>query len=405
MIRFSAIVLVGLFAVIGYWFTDTVRARTVSEIFDTLINGDPVLDQTVFENRALNRANQRRAAVGLAPLEKDPEIQQALDRFAAGHERLAELDLQRLFPFLQREFPSAQFLSATVLLNPLEEALVEGVSDWSDVIDPDHVSLSTLVFRDGWRKGCLAVLSRRLPAFDLEKANREGGRFIQRCPHSDGFHSIVLNRQSETVILACPDCQRPYDVLAADATGAFHRACDFLEGFSIPGASRPAATDDDRFQLMTHLWSQVLRHCRYEHDRTGLDVDEAWKRPSQTWRDASGDCEDTSLLLADALNAVGIEARVAIGWNRHIGQHAWCVARIGSRQWVLESTLSPEEGETPVPRPVAEVGDEYQPEQLFDRRFLYFRVAGEERSGCDDYWSDSHWDRLPGDRQVRENGS
>ncbi|MCB1229379.1 MAG: hypothetical protein KDN19_03895 [Verrucomicrobiae bacterium] len=395
MIRFAAIVIVLIFAVIGYWFADPARAKNVAGVFDNLINQTADIEQDVFEFQALEAINERRQQLNLAALSTAPEIQDALARFGASQRNLADTRLKDLFANLQSEFPGAQYLSATVLLDPRDDGLFKSIAKWEDAGNPQYATLSTLAFRDGLRKGCIAVLARQLPPFDLEAANREGGRFFQRCPHCGSAHAVMLDRKSQTLILACPDCQKPYDVLAADTHEQFRRATDFLEGFRLPGiASTPTPNEDS----MLAIWSAVLRHCRYEYDNTSMKRGEAWKKPSETWKDAAGDCEDTSILLADALASAGIESRVAVGWNIHIGQHAWCVAKIGNQQWVLESTLQLKADQTPELRTVADAAEEYQPEQLFDRQHLYFRNDGKERAGCDDYWADSRWETMSVDR-------
>jgi len=331
--------------------------------------------------------------LNLATLREDPEIHDALARFGASHNQLASAELEPLFASLQRQFPGAQYLSATVLLDPRDSGLHSGLAKWADAGSPQYESLSTLAFRDGLRQGCIAVLSRRLPPFDLEAANRDGGRYFQTCPHCDSPHAIQLDRESQTVILACPECQKPYDVLAADTEGRFRRASDYFEGFLLPVAPKPGLVAPE--SLMIAIWSTILNHCEYEYDHKGTDQGEAWKFPSRTWSDAKGDCEDTSLLLADALISAGIEARVAVGWNIHIGQHAWCVARTtDGRQWILESTLRLKPGQNPVPVPVEKGAEEYQPEQLVGPGQLHIRHDGKGRAGCADYWSGEFWETL-----------
>ena len=64
MHRLSASILTGLFVVIGYWFSDTARARTISNIFDSLINGSAPTDQMAFERQSLSAVNARRAEIG-----------------------------------------------------------------------------------------------------------------------------------------------------------------------------------------------------------------------------------------------------------------------------------------------------------------------------------------------------
>lgn len=392
MNRLSALCLCGIFGIVGYWFVDDTRAMTVASIFRNLVAGNTEIDQDHFQQAALREVNARRSEQNLAALKADPQIHEALSRFGATQNQLASAELEPLFATLQRQFPGAQYLSATVLLDPSDTGLQSSLAEWDDAGNPQYESLSTLAFRDGLRQGCIAVLSRRLPPFDLEAANRDGGRYFQTCPHCQKAHAIQLDRAAQTVILACPDCKKPYDVLAADPDGVFRRATEYFEGFELPvPVSPPSQLPVDR---MIAIWAAVLTHCDYEYDHKGSDKGEAWKLPSRTWSDGRGDCEDSSLLLADALNSAGIEARVAVGWNIHIGQHAWCVARAGGRQWILESTLRLKPGQQPKPVAVADGADEYQPEQLIEPGRLHFRLDGRVRAGCPDYWSPDHWGTL-----------
>lgn len=393
MLRFAAIGVVSLCAVLVYWFSDSARARTVTKVFDTLINGEAEIDQTAFQALSLETVNARRAELGLRKLTPAPEIQDELARYIATHSRSAELQLDPLFRTLQEQFPAAQFLSATVQLNPSEPGLAQSLAEWEDAGNPQYETLSTLAFRDGLRKGCLAVLARQLPPFDLEIANQKGGLFFRTCPLCEAPHSVTLEPQAQSVILACPSCESPYDLLAADTRGAFRRATEFLEEFRLPDSS---LVTEDPETTMIRIWEAILRRCDYAHDRST----EAWKRSYETWNEASGDCEDTSILLADALISAGIEARVAVGWNIHIGEHAWCVARIGDRQWVLESTLQPETGQSLSPRTVASVASEYRPEHLFDRQALYVRRGSPNPADCLDYWTSVDWHPLAADRMA-----
>lgn len=392
MNRLSATCLCGIFGILCYWFSDEARTATVSAVFRSLTGVAPEIDQHQFQRQALREVNSRRSELNLAALGEDPEIHEALGRFGASQYQLASAQLEPLFAQLQRQFPGAQYLSATVLLDPRGSGLHDSLATWEDAGNPQYDSLSTLAFRDGLRQGCIAVLSRRLPPFDLAAANREGGRYFQVCPHCGGAHAVQLDRAAQTVILACPACRKPYDVLAADTAGQFRRATDYFEGFRIP--SHGAAGDAPPESRLVAIWSAVLNRCDYEYDHKHSDQGEAWKLPSQTWKEGRGDCEDTSLLLADALNAAGIEARVAVGWNLHIGQHAWCVARAGGRQWILESTLRLKDGQSPRPVPVAAGAEEYQPEQLIEPGRLHFRRDGQLRAGCADYWSEDLWGSL-----------
>jgi transglutaminase-like putative cysteine protease len=118
-----------------------------------------------------------------------------------------------------------------------------------------------------------------------------------------------------------------------------------------------------------------------------------WKTPAETWAEASGDCEDTAILLADVLIESGFEARVAIGWNGNIGQHAWVVVKAGERQYLLETTLQKEIGREDLAE-VSAAAPFYQPEQLFDRERIYFSTTRPERF-TKDYFANEVWKPVP----------
>ena len=95
-------------------------------------------------------------------------------------------------------------------------------------------------------------------------------------------------------------------------------------------------------------------------------------------------------MLATMLSRAAIDVRVAIGSRD--GRHAWCVARIGDAQFILESTKDLAADESPDLLPVQKATEEYFPEFLFDPNRLYFRVQrGSEPKRCTDYWSDQTW--------------
>ncbi|MEO0415269.1 MAG: transglutaminase-like domain-containing protein, partial [Verrucomicrobiota bacterium] len=123
------------------------------------------------------------------------------------------------------------------------------------------------------------------------------------------------------------------------------------------------------------------------------NASEVWKTPEETWTEKKGDCEDTSILLADALISAGFEARVAIGWNGNIGQHAWTVVKIEGAQYVIESTL-PEPQSAADMMVAEEAAHFYKPEQLFDRDNLYFQNTDPDNAAAD-YFSSEAWQGVP----------
>ena len=170
--------------------------------------------------------------------------------------------------------------------------------------------------------------------------------------------------------------------------GRYQRASSFLEGTRVPnGIISPGS---NRVEEMTELWRAVVNHCRYAKDLSGLSGEkDSWQKPSETFSFRNGDCEDTSLLLADWLNSRGFRARVAVGDALRQGGHAWVVVEIGDRQYVLETTLAEVKGTPPESVTLA---SHYKPKYLFDRQNLYFRVN--DQGVTSEYFSSSVWQAL-----------
>jgi hypothetical protein len=220
------------------------------------------------------------------------------------------------------------------------------------------------------------------------------------------IHALDLNRETRTLILSCPHCDLPFDVLAAGTTGEIKRATDFLEGFTLEsvGKKTPYRSDEEK---IVALWGLVADQCEYELDQDrpgssagdeGTSSREVWKTSRETWNEATGDCEDTSILLADVLIGAGFDARVAIGWNGNIGQHAWVVVRLGERQYILESTLQKQIERSDLAA-VEEASAFYQPEQLFDRKNIYYSTARPDHFRVDYFWG-ALWKQVPSQSET-----
>lgn len=352
--------------------------------------------QRGFRSDVMVRVNQVRLASGVGEVRGDEAIQSFLGEWVAARPRPDELELDEVFDALQARFPGAQYLAANLVVSANRDDLLGKVSVWPAAGSADFDSINTAVFASGRRYGALAVMTRRIPEFSLRLANEGGGRFHNRCPHCGTVHALELDRESRTLILSCPDCDLPFEVLAVDSEGRVRRANEFLEGFSVMEGDDAAGGDEAR---ILELWRRVAAHCRYEADverpvPTGNEpMTELWKTSRQTWAEASGDCEDTSILLADVLAGAGFDARVAIGWNGNIGQHAWVVVKCGARQFLLETTLQKGISCEDLVEPSA-VASFYQPEHLFDRERLYFTTARPEGFGVD-YFDPEVWKPVP----------
>jgi len=342
--------------------------------------------QRGFRSDAMARINQLRLAGKMDRVAGDEELQSLLLDHVSHHPHPVDLQLDGVFDAVQDHFPGAQYLAANLITSKDREALLAQLAQWTAAANPEFDTINTAVFRAGGKLGVLGVMSRRIPAFTLSEANSRGGRFFNRCPHCGEVHALEIERGGRTLILSCPYCDRPFDILAADTSGAIRRAPAFLEGFELPETSGTGKTPEQR---IVALWRQVADRCDYQLDQDRSNEREVWKEPRETWNERAGDCEDTAILLADVLLSAGFEARVAIGWNGNIGQHAWVVVRAGGRQYVIESTLQSDITEDSLAA-VEEAAPFYQPEQLFDREHLYYTMARPERFR-EDYFSRELW--------------
>lgn len=361
--------------------------------------------QRGFRSDAISKINQVRLSAAVDEVRVDEPIQSFLETFVHRHANAKEIALDEVFDAIQTEFPGAQYLAANLITSSDRDELLSKLSGWGAVANADFDCLNTTVFHAGTRLGALGVMSRRIPQFSLRAANEKMGRFFNRCPHCEVIHALELERDSRTLILSCPHCDLPFDVLAVGTKGEIRRATDFLEGFELEALVKMAATASDEDKIVA-LWGLVADHCDYQLDQdrpgsAGSGDDEpgsheVWKTSRETWNEAAGDCEDTSILLADLLIGAGFDARVAIGWNGNIGQHAWVVVRVGEAQYILESTLQKKIERSDL-APVAEASAFYQPEQLFNREHLYYSTARPDHFRLD-YFSAALWKRIPGQR-------
>lgn len=364
-----------------------------------LLRGLPEVDasfQRGFRSDAMGRINRLRQPAGVDEVRGDESIQAFLEEFVARQSKPQDLELEAVFDALQHQFPGAQYLAANLVTSRDREELLGKLAGWTAVANPEFDAINTTIFRAHGRLGALAVMSRRIPEFSIQAANETGGRFHNRCPHCGVIHALELDRDSRTLILSCPHCDLPFEVLAVDTRGRIRRAMEFLEGFSLPAPPKTTASSDE--EKILALWRVVAERCEYELDQDRADDSgdgnrEVWKTSAETWAEASGDCEDTSILLADVLIEAGFEARVAIGWNGNIGQHAWVVVKAGDRQYLLETTLQKDIGREDLSE-VAAAASFYQPEQLFDREQIYFSTARPERF-TKDYFAKDVWKPVP----------
>lgn len=361
----------------------------------SVFNPIPTIDdafQRGFRSDVMAKINAVRGPIGAETLRGDEPLQAFVNEIVSQHSDPENLSLEMIFNTVQERFPGAQYLAANLVTASGRDDLVSRISGWSAIGNPDFNVVNTAVFKSKRGIGALSVLSRRIPRFSLKAANQDGGRFYNECPHCNEIHALELDRDSRTIILSCPYCDLPFDVLASDTENTIYRATDFFEGFDLERGN-PSLTSLSDEERILNIWRKVADQCEYQLDQELGDVREVWKRPSETWTEQAGDCEDTAILLTDALITAGFSARVAIGWNGNIGQHAWVAVKTKSGEYILESTLQKELGmEDLVDVQVASAF--YQPEQLFDQEHLYYTTAKPDNF-TKDYFSDSLWKLIP----------
>lgn len=348
--------------------------------------------QRGFRSDSMAKINRLRSSMGVEEVKGDEELQNFINDWVSRHPDPENIELDSVFTMLQAEYPGAQYLAANLISSNNRDELLSEMTGWSAVANTDFDTINTAVFRSGFHLGALGVMSRRIPEFNLDVANSEGGKFHNSCPHCGKTHALEIDRDSRTLILSCPYCELPFDVLAADTSGTIRRACDFFEGFTLVEDARHVETLSPE-QRIVFLWGRIADRCDYQLDQDRSSARESWKTPRQTWDEKSGDCEDTSILLADTLSNAGFDARVAIGWNGNIGQHAWVVVKAGEKQYLLESTLQ-KKITLDCLLELEEASQYYQPEQLFDAKTIYYSSARPDRFNKN-YFDTKIWKAVP----------
>ncbi|MFP6874667.1 MAG: transglutaminase domain-containing protein [Verrucomicrobiales bacterium] len=233
--------------------------------------------------------------------------------------------------------------------------------------------------------GCILIAAKKVPKFDLALFNNGLSEFYVTCRHCNKPHIGTLTKCGLALAVKCSHCNHSYDLIAADMLGNYHRANDYLHGYRPPPETGSGAAT--RIEELSALWAAVIARCRYSKDLAGGNgKKDSWQTPSDTYSFRNGDCEDTSLLLADWLISRGFNTRVVIGHASGRGEHAWCVTKLEGRQYLLETTL----GKIPETPPETQLETaRYHPRFSFDRQNIYFINGPSEN--VSDYFSPELW--------------
>lgn len=349
-------------------------------------SGDPP-DNGQFFTVALQSANERRQENHLSPLKGEVSLQQMLQSFVESG-KLDSLKLNGIFSFVERQAPQVHEVAANLVFAGDETQLLERLNEWADLQMGDYSHFATWIYRQPGKRGvgCLALVAEELPPLSLPTKPSGHPTYYSQCRFCENGHGVSFGSQEKsTLIVSCPHCDSEYNLIATDSEGNWRRANQFFAGMHSPVVT----SDMSEMEQVLAIWKDVASKCRYRMDAERILGGDSWEDPRRTYRVGSGDCEDTSILLADMLITEGFDARVALGDHEGIG-HAWCVVRLGGKDYLLESTWKNIDSLDEPPL-LDDVGIDYAPSFLFDRDGIYFRRL---EGWTGDYWSRSNWRQV-----------
>ena len=337
----------------------------------------------------VDRINYQRITAKNQLIHVDVQLEQWLTDHAA------ELDLNELNQLteqIKKQHPRYQRIVTCTASNGNLQSLLGEFHDFSTSVEKDmtHIAIHLVRLKAGLGYQGLVVTGKKMEDFTPEGLSAgQSDTFFTTCPHCNYQHACKVVTDQRGINLECPKCGLSYGVLAADERGHFKYVNEFLTGYSPP-AHFPF--DTNPLHQMYTIWSAVVSHCSYTKDTTRTNRKrDSWQTALETQTRMRGDCEDSSVFLADWLLSRGFQVRVALGHYGDMGGHAWCIARIDGIDYLLESTEGPPDPSKPPY--VSDVGARYVPDTLFDRDAIYVRAKPKERFDGD-YWSPKTWIRV-----------
>lgn len=344
----------------------------------------------------VDQFNYSRLASKTPTLRIDPEMEAWLDNEFA---KIDTTDLNKVTELVQEAMPRYYRVSVCAASSPSLRELVQRFHEYAHRAQPEmtHMAVALRPRASGLMHEALLVLGQRLQDFTPEALSKSADEpFFSCCVHCKQPHFMKLSRAQRSLALECPKCRRKYAVIAADRNGRFRYVNEFLTGYA-PQAM--FAKNQSRVQQLFTIWSAVHNNCLYAND-PGVKSDtnyakkeqtDCWQFADETQRLQRGDCEDSSIFLADWLMSRGFQVRVALGRYGDLGGHAWCVVKVEDKEYLIESTESrPDPTDPPL---ASRVGSRYVPEVLFDR-FAIYVPSSPNRSWKGDYWSANVWTRI-----------
>lgn len=341
-----------------------------------------------FKIGLLDFANYTRIANSLPILATDQDLESWLQHEL--DEGLPLDDLGVVVNRIQEASPRYLKIRVSSASGPTLSYVKESLAEALNKLEPETTHLASVrcSTAGGIAHQVLLVSGQRLRPFSPELLHQTtDNAFHNVCPLCKTNHISRALRHQESSSLECPSCHRTYAVIAADTQGRFHYVNHYLTGYQPPTIY---PTGQSRIEQLFTIWSAVHQSCTYIRDPGAKkEKTDRWQTALQTQTRGMGDCEDSSIFLADWLCARGYEARVALGKYGDIGGHAWCIVRLDGVEYLLESTS---EGRPDFDKPplVSRIGSRYVPDVLFDRWNLYTRKTNHQ-TWNGDYWSAEQW--------------
>jgi hypothetical protein len=353
---------------------------------DVAVGEKAAASAATLDGRVVTSVLAARHTLGASPLTPDLELQELLlNRLHEGG-----MDAEEVVNDARLALPQYEKLTVLQSHSATAEGLLDQIAAWPNAgtREFNHIAAVTepAIFGLGW--SATVMVGQKLPMFSPEAiSSGAGDRFYTVCTLCRRGQICQIPRHTRSLSLECPECHRVYAMLAADKRGRFRYVNEFLTGYAPPARFRKNQSKLD--EVMT-IWRAVAGGCRYTID-AGDDENDAWQTARETQTLGKGDCEDSSILLADWLMARDFQARVALGRYAERGGHAWVVVHLDGKDYLLEST----EGASKARRPplLSEVGSRYVPELLFDHLAFYIRRQPNALWNGD-FWGKEAWERV-----------
>jgi hypothetical protein len=159
-----------------------------------------------------------------------------------------------------------------------------------------------------------------------------------------------------------------------------HFANSYLVGFA------PFETES----VWVPLYTLALRK-QYAFDRLQYSgLADVWQNSRQAFIYTRGDCEDHSIMLADWLISMGLDARVVLGKMNGEG-HAWVVLLIEGKEYLLEATRKKKMHSLDDFR-LAKLVSGYSPMCQFNREQFWYNEGNKStRRYTGDHWVLKSW--------------